>query len=210
MGFYLFHENMFSSVIYARDRFLKPNGLLLPCHARLWASPVEMSSFWDKHLSPFRSDDFNLGLLSSLRAEQILSNPEPQILDLLPSQLLSDPVLIGDYDLTTITVDQLEHISAALNFTVSKDGLFHGVSLFWDVRFPLSNVVLDTSPLSPPTHWKQTVILLPTSEGFPVSIDTPLSAQIDLVPTESNYRHYQVALSFPDDDEDALAHDDDL
>lgn len=39
MGFYLFHEGMLDSVIYARDNFLKPGGLIFPEFSTLYTAP---------------------------------------------------------------------------------------------------------------------------------------------------------------------------
>ncbi|VEN43267.1 unnamed protein product [Callosobruchus maculatus] len=39
MGFYLLHEAMLNSVIEARNRFLKPDGLLFPESATLYSAP---------------------------------------------------------------------------------------------------------------------------------------------------------------------------
>lgn len=39
MGFYLFHEGMLDSVITARDKFLKPRGLIFPEISTLYSSP---------------------------------------------------------------------------------------------------------------------------------------------------------------------------
>lgn len=41
MGYFLLHENMLSSVLHARDRLLKPDGLLLPSHASLFLTPFQ-------------------------------------------------------------------------------------------------------------------------------------------------------------------------
>lgn len=38
MGFYLLHEGMLDSVIYARDKFLKPEGYLFPESAYISAA----------------------------------------------------------------------------------------------------------------------------------------------------------------------------
>ncbi len=40
MGYCLLYEAMLPSVIWARDRYLKPNGLLVPSHASLWIAYV--------------------------------------------------------------------------------------------------------------------------------------------------------------------------
>jgi hypothetical protein len=53
MGYGLYFENMLSSVLVARDRFLAPDGILIPSHCRLFIQAVSFSSeddrinFWD-------------------------------------------------------------------------------------------------------------------------------------------------------------------
>lgn len=50
MGFYLVHEGMLDSLLYARDNFLREDGLLFPSIAKLYASPCQlriMYEFWD-------------------------------------------------------------------------------------------------------------------------------------------------------------------
>lgn len=50
MGFYLVHEGMLDSVLFARDNFLREDGLLFPSIAKLYASPCQLPSmyeFWD-------------------------------------------------------------------------------------------------------------------------------------------------------------------
>lgn len=42
MGFYLLHEGMLDSVITARDKFLKPNGLMFPEFATLYSVPCRL------------------------------------------------------------------------------------------------------------------------------------------------------------------------
>lgn len=56
MGFYLVHESMLDSVIYARDRWLRDDGLMMPSMAYLYVCPVEMTDylrenigFWSKY-----------------------------------------------------------------------------------------------------------------------------------------------------------------
>ncbi|KAE8736090.1 Arginine methyltransferase 10 isoform 2 [Hibiscus syriacus] len=40
MGYFLLRESMFDSVICARDRWLKPTGVMYPSHARMWVAPI--------------------------------------------------------------------------------------------------------------------------------------------------------------------------
>ncbi|WZZ72441.1 hypothetical protein YC2023_083811 [Brassica napus] len=41
MGYFLLRESMFDSVICARDRWLKPTGVMYPSHARMWFAPIK-------------------------------------------------------------------------------------------------------------------------------------------------------------------------
>ncbi|KAF8092900.1 hypothetical protein N665_0399s0036 [Sinapis alba] len=43
MGYFLLRESMFDSVICARDRWLKPTGVMYPSHARMWLAPIKSS-----------------------------------------------------------------------------------------------------------------------------------------------------------------------
>ena len=45
MGFYLLHESMLTTIIKARDRWLKPFGCMLPSEAIIYLSPVSMRDF---------------------------------------------------------------------------------------------------------------------------------------------------------------------
>lgn len=45
MGYCLLFEAMLPSVLFARDRYLKPGGLLVPSHANIWVAPVADPEF---------------------------------------------------------------------------------------------------------------------------------------------------------------------
>lgn len=41
MGFFLLYEGMLDSVLVARDRFLKPNGIMFPDKARIKIAAID-------------------------------------------------------------------------------------------------------------------------------------------------------------------------
>merc|ERR1712190_215296 len=54
MGYCLFYESMLDTVLYARDKWLAPNGLMMPDKARMWMVGIEDGdymaekiNFWD-------------------------------------------------------------------------------------------------------------------------------------------------------------------
>jgi hypothetical protein len=61
MGYCLLYEAMLPSVLYARDQYLKPDGLMVPSSASLWIAPVmdhayvsDNISFWQDAGRDFR------------------------------------------------------------------------------------------------------------------------------------------------------------
>ena len=45
MGYFLFYESMLDTVLLARDRWLKPGGVLLPDQASLWVTAIEDAEY---------------------------------------------------------------------------------------------------------------------------------------------------------------------
>jgi protein arginine N-methyltransferase 1 len=54
MGYFLLRESMFDSVIWARDRWLKPTGVMYPSHARMWMAPIR-TGIVDQKLGDYQS-----------------------------------------------------------------------------------------------------------------------------------------------------------
>ena len=50
MGFYLLHESMLDSVIFARDKFLRKDscGIMLPSHAIIYVAPCSLERHWSE------------------------------------------------------------------------------------------------------------------------------------------------------------------
>ena len=45
MGYFLVYESMLDTVLYARDRWLAPGGVLLPDQASLWVTAIEDAEY---------------------------------------------------------------------------------------------------------------------------------------------------------------------
>lgn len=195
MGFYLVHESMLGSVLAARDRHLRPGGLLLPDSARITAALVDAEDFRREveGLSDIHGLDF-----SALREAALAKRcSEPQVETLEPGRLLAAPVLVADFpDLRQLDASTLVEIAAEATFTARRSGHAAGIAFWFDVGFgPLSDakgVVLDTSPDRPPTHWKQTVVYL--GAFVPVEEGDVLPVRLLLTQSEGNTRQYNISV----------------
>ena len=161
MGFHLLHESMLDSVLHARDAWLKPDGVMLPSHAQVMAAPVNMDGwaaekfdFWAKV-----EGEFDMSALVPLVAQQALAQPE--VTCICADQMMATPEVVATLDLHTTTVGELSELGQRCRFRAARSGIVHGYALWFACRFQPTAVVLSTGPSDPPTHWKQSVVLLP-------------------------------------------------
>ena len=50
MGYFLLYEAMFDSVLYARDKWLRKGGLLLPNKAKMYMAAIDDQAYYAKKL----------------------------------------------------------------------------------------------------------------------------------------------------------------
>ncbi|CAK9074936.1 unnamed protein product [Durusdinium trenchii] len=190
MGFYLLHESMLESVLIARDRFLRAQGRMLPCSARIWAALVEAE---DLRLDMANYEDF-LGLDLRLVGEQQLAarTAEPRVEEVHGRRILAEPLVAVDLtDLHQLRVEGTRNLEAQLSFRTWRQGYAAGIAFWFDVGFG-RDVILKTDPGSPPTHWKQTVVYF---GAFPaVESGDVLEANVVLKQSEENPRQYNISV----------------
>ena len=191
MGFYLVHEAMLDSVLWARDFLCEPNPLLLPSHCRIWAAIVSNEKFRNDELEVWRNPitcGIDMSSIGMARAVELTAAPQIEVLD--PCQLLSPPVVAFELDLSTL--NRLGFAAVPLKTNVSlkieTEGVFSSVGIWFDVSFRGTDQVLDTSPFHPATHWKQTNVFLgcwaPVPVGCPIDFSLTISRPD---PTERQY-----------------------
>lgn len=100
MGFYLLHEGMLDSVIFARDKFLKGDGLLFPCAASVWLSPCSVPIAFDQNF-----EELDLRSLSKELRTQKSRKPQIEILD--QKHLLHEGSIIAWIDLKEVSLEEL-------------------------------------------------------------------------------------------------------
>ncbi|HET6863211.1 MAG TPA: class I SAM-dependent methyltransferase [Pyrinomonadaceae bacterium] len=118
--------NHIPSIIDARNRFLKPNGVLIPSLDRVWAGPVEAPEHYKKidmwqdlqrdiDCTSARRIASNTWWKARARIEQLLDRP--QCLTTLKYNFISSPNITGN-----------------LGFEISRDGVLHGWALWFDTN----------------------------------------------------------------------------
>lgn len=199
MGFYLLHEGMLDSVIFARDKFLKSDGLMFPQNATINVAPCSVPSRFDwNDVDGVKMTTFG----QHIRQQK---SQKPEILVVGEKELLHEGTVMAWLDLKEVSADDLSEINFKEVIVVSTAGRYQGVCIWFECEFPPddngSSVVLSTSPLSPQTHWKQTVIVLPDNAQDDVEEKDPIAFSLTLKRNQLNQRQYNIEMTLIDNEE---------
>ncbi|KAL0230109.1 hypothetical protein PCE1_003671 [Barthelona sp. PCE] len=202
MGYCLLFENMLESVLIARDNLLKDDGILLPDRIQLhahFANYIDynhMVNFWDN----VHGFDFSIFKGSSIY-ETILD-------EVHKDDIASDYGTI--FDLSLYDVKSLEDIYRRVFKTtidLKENTMVNGLCMWFKCIFTQRHkggeiVELCTSPYSPHTHWKQTMVLF--DDHYHMRDLMELSFYFDQ--PENNHRELtmDIKISSVDDEEDRL------
>lgn len=174
MGYCLLFESMLSSVLYARDKWLKPGGAVLPDIATMYVAGFGKggTSF------PFWEDVYGFNM-SVVGREVVEDAAQVPIVDVLsPKDIITDACLIQSFDIATMEHDDVDftsffHLEASPvedTSTVQETSggatvTCYGLVVWFDVAFSErfckdKPVIMSTSPFGTPTHWSQTKLTL--------------------------------------------------
>ncbi|XP_008572183.1 PREDICTED: protein arginine N-methyltransferase 2 isoform X2 [Galeopterus variegatus] len=199
MGTCLLFEFMIESILYARDAWLKEDGIIWPTTAALHLVPCSADKdyhskvlFWDN------AYEFNLSALKSLAIKEFFSKPKYNHI-LKPEDCLSEPCTILQLDMRTVQISDLETLRGDLRFDIRKAGTLHGFTAWFSVHFQSlqegqPQQVLSTGPFHPTTHWKQTLFMM--DDPVPVHTGDVVTGSVVLQRNPVWRRHMSVALSW--------------
>ncbi|KAI8235926.1 Ribosomal protein arginine N-methyltransferase rmt3 [Colletotrichum sp. SAR 10_99] len=206
MGYCLLYEAMLPSVLWARDRYLKPDGLLVPSVSTIWAAPVsdpeyvtDFITFWDD-VYGFDMKSMKTGIYDEARIEVM---PE--------SCVCGSATQIAFQDLHSIKTEELD-FEAPWKSTLSRDiPSLDGFLVWFDIFFTTSRkdtvpaslhvkpgessgtrpgeIAFTTGPFGPATHWKQGFLMSKCLEdNIEVKAGSDVSGRIVFKAPENNPR----------------------
>ncbi|GJE92599.1 methyltransferase domain-containing protein [Phanerochaete sordida] len=131
MGYALLYESMLDSVLHARDRFLRPGGVMAPSETRMMLGLCEAGETFKERVE-FWSDIYGFDL--SAMATDVY---EDAIVDIVGGEtLVSEPVSVKDLFLREITAKQLDFTSPfRLVATCDQRTKIHALVLYFDTFF---------------------------------------------------------------------------
>lgn len=215
MGYCLLYEAMLDSVIWARDKYLTQDGLMVPSHMNMWIGPLSAPDFVFDHFAFWR-DVYGF----DMKAMQAGIYDDSQILYMPPSTLCGEPYPFHQLNLHSTTIAELtfkRHWKSTMSRHVN---LLDGFLIWFDAFFmPSRNdhvpqeakaeewaqherkgVAFTTGPRGKETHWRQGVLFVDNT------IDTggfkdgeSIGGDIEYAISSENSRALDISLSWMSD-----------
>ncbi|KAL6582216.1 Protein arginine N-methyltransferase 3 [Orobanche minor] len=174
MGYCLLYESMLTSVLFARDKWLKPGGAILPDSATMFVAGLGRGGtsipFWENVCG------FSMSCIGREVVEDAARVPMVDDVDscniVTTTEVLQEKYHLMTFDLMTMQHKQMDftavvELEPKSNSSTGseQDGITwcYGLVLWFETgftkRFCRENpVVLSTSPYDPNTHWSQTIL----------------------------------------------------
>jgi protein arginine N-methyltransferase 3 len=175
MGYCLLYEAMLPSVLWARDRYLKADGLMVPSHSSMWVAPVSDTEWITDHIS-FWHDVYGF----DMKAMQEDIYVDSRVLTLPPTSLGGSAYDFRLLDLHTVKIEDLVFdVPWQSKMSADVDGL-DGFLIWFDIFFAQTRndmtvtpqitakewaaggrhrVAFTTGPHGVETHWRQCLLV---------------------------------------------------
>lgn len=183
MGYCLLYEAMLDSVIWARDRYLAPNGLMIPSHMTLHVAPFADSDFVTDNVTFWQSVyGFNMtSMLANIHDEVYIHQIKTSSLPAQSSPFLQLPLHFTKQEHLTFAKNPFsfrltDDIDSLDGFVIWFDAFFQPsrehtvpVSARAD-HWPGNGVAFTTGPGGLETHWSQGVLLINYGKRQPAQL----------------------------------------
>jgi len=186
MGYFLLYESMLDTVLFARDKWLKTDGILMPDRSIIYLAGLEDEGYKQQKVH-FWDNVYNYDM--SCIKEMVLNEPLVDLVD--TRNVCTDMIPIFTIDLYTVKKEELD-FSANVRLPVLRNDYCHALISFFEVEFTMCDrrTWFSTGPHCRPTHWKQTVFYL--TEDLMVSHGTQLDVVVSVRRNEQNKRSLDI------------------
>lgn len=156
MGYCLLYEAMLNTVLFARDKWLNPDGIILPDKAIINIEAIEDAEYKEDKINFW---DNVYGFNMSCIKKQAITEPLVDVVD--SKQVMSSCCRLLTIDIMTVKIEDLA-FSVPFKLSALRDDYCHAFVVSFDIEFSKSHkkVFFSTGPHARYTHWKQTVFYL--------------------------------------------------
>ncbi|KAF8400976.1 hypothetical protein HHK36_014279 [Tetracentron sinense] len=173
MGYFLLFENMLNTVLYARDKWLISDGIVLPDKASLYLTAIEDAEYKEDKI-------------------EFWNNVYGFSMSCIKKQAMMEP-LVDTVDQNQITMDISKMAPGDASFTApfklvaERSDYIHALVAYFDVSFT-------KWPRSRATHWKQTVLYL--EDVLTICEGEAVVGSMTVAPNKKNPRDVDIMLKY--------------
>ncbi|ESL06991.1 arginine N-methyltransferase [Trypanosoma rangeli SC58] len=200
MGYFLLYESMLNTVLYARDRWGAPDVKLFPDRANMYVCGISDQQYKEERFDVW--DDVQGFDFSYFKR---LSYIEPLIDTVGRNQIVTNTSDLCSFDINTVQEADLAFTSE-FELVAARSGCVDALSVHFDTPFAAGHevVVLTTTPLAAPTHWRQTVLYL--FNPLQMNKGERAKFRMSCCPNKGNPRDLDIALHVEFDGERQSSH----
>ena len=152
-GNFLLEEDLLPSLFFARDKYLKPSGILLPDCGEMWIVPVAAEEYYEKHVSCWThgAHEIDYSSVRKFAANSLFYDGSKA----RKADPLTKPEVIAILDFAKASKAEC---SNEITFIIEQEGDCHGLVGWFRMR--LGDEWLSTSPQEHALHWSQVFLPL--------------------------------------------------
>lgn len=169
MGHFLFHEDMLGPLLHVRDKYLKPDGIMIPQEVSLHAGLVTDSEIFED-LNFFREKPYGIDFspIEDVPFEQVTTD------FFRLNQLMKPLIKLGSFNLSTLKAPPQKLVGQII---AEKSTTVYGIC-GWFGSTVADGIPLDTGPDDPYTHWSH--LHFPLEKPFLVKKGKEITVEIRL------------------------------
>jgi protein arginine N-methyltransferase 1 len=190
MGYFLLYENMLNTVLYARDKWLVKDGLVLPDKASLYVTAIEDAEYKEDKIE-FWNNVYGFDM-SCIRKQSIM---EPLVDTVDQNQIVTNSHLLKTMDISKMTSGDAS-FTAPFKLVAERDDYIHALVAYFDVAFTKCHKMtgFSTGPKSRATHWKQTVLYF--DEVVTICQGESITGNMTVTQNKKNPRDVDIMLKY--------------
>ncbi|KIY69543.1 protein arginine n-methyltransferase [Cylindrobasidium torrendii FP15055 ss-10] len=201
MGYFLLYESMLDTVLLARDKYLKKDGLIFPDNATMYIAAIEDQDYKDEKINFW---DNVYGFDYSCIKDIAMKEPLVDTVD--TKSVVTQTCGFKHIDIRTAKKEDLT-FTAPFSIQATRNDYVHAFLAWFDITFECCHkpVKFSTGPHAQYTHWKQTVFYTPSN--LAVSEGDTIHGEITCAPNGRNPRDLDITLAYKINEDENTATD---
>ncbi|KQJ89935.1 hypothetical protein BRADI_4g28570v3 [Brachypodium distachyon] len=190
MGYFLLFENMLDTVLYARDKWLVDDGVVLPDKASLHLTAIEDAEYKDDKIE-FWNNVYGFDM-SCIKKQAMM---EPLVDTVDANQIVTNCQLLKTMDISKMSSGDAS-FTVPFKLVAERNDFIHALVAYFNVSFTKCHKLMgfSTGPRSKSTHWKQTVLYL--EDVVTICEGETLSGSMTVAPNKKNPRDIDITLKY--------------